>query len=299
MMSENGGLSRLIDRMLRLLRARDDNGLRESLEALIEQRAEEAGEDAPPALDPHERALIANVLKLRGVTADDAMVPRADIVAVPETMTLEALVALIKREGHSRLPVYRDSLDDIVGMVHIRDVFVHMDRGAEFRIADILRKPLFVPPSKPVLDLLREMRQARMHMAIVVDEYGGTDGLVTIEDVVEEIVGDIADEHDEPLAVQVVARPDGTLDVDARLPVEEFERHLGPILSAEERDAEIETVGGLILALTHRIPTRGETIAHPSGVEFRILDADSRRIRKVRVAPPPQGRPREESRPAA
>lgn len=297
-MSENG-LSRLIDRMLRLLRARDDNGLRESLEALIEQRAEEAGEDAPPALDPHERALIANVLKLRGVTADDVMVPRADIIAVPETMTLEALVALIKREGHSRLPVYRESLDDIVGMVHIRDVFVHMDKGPEFRIADILRRPLFVPPSKPVLDLLLEMRQARMHMAIVVDEYGGTDGLVTIEDVVEEIVGDIADEHDEPLAAQLVTRPDGTLDVDARLPVEEFERHLGPILSADEREAEIETVGGLILALTHRIPTRGETIAHPSGVEFRILDADSRRIRKVRVVPPPQGRPREESRPAA
>lgn len=296
-MSENGGLGRLIDRMLRLLRARDDNGLRESLEALIEQRAEEAGEDAPPALDPHERALIANVLKLRGVTADDVMVPRADIIAVPETMSLDALIALIKREGHSRLPVYREGLDDIIGMIHIRDVFVHMDRGAEFRIADILRKPLYVPPSKPVLDLLLEMRQARMHMAVVVDEYGGTDGLVTIEDVVEEIVGEIADEHDEPLAAQVVPRPDGTLDIDARLPVEEFERHLGPILSDDEREAEIETVGGLILALTHRIPARGETIAHPSGVEFRILDADSRRIRKVRVARP--GNAPEESRPAA
>ena len=296
-MSDTGGLSRLIDRMQRLLRARDDNGLRESLEALIEQRAEEAGEDAPPALDPHERALIANVLKLRGVTADDVMVPRADIVAVPETMPLDALLGVIKREGHSRLSVYRDSLDDIIGMIHIRDVFVHMDRGPEFRIADILRKPLYVPPSKPVLDLLLEMRQARMHMAIVVDEYGGTDGLVTIEDVVEEIVGEIADEHDEPLAAQVVLRPDGTLDIDARLPVEEFERHLGPILSEEEREAEIETVGGLILALTHRIPARGETIAHPPGVEFRILDADSRRIRKVRVARP--GSASEASRPAA
>jgi len=296
-MSDTGGLSRLIDRMRRLLRARDDNGLRESLEALIEQRAEETGEDAPPALDPHERALIANVLKLRGVTADDVMVPRADIVAVPETMPLDALLGVIKREGHSRLSVYRDSLDDIIGMIHIRDVFVHMDRGPEFRIADILRKPLYVPPSKPVLDLLLEMRQARMHMAIVVDEYGGTDGLVTIEDVVEEIVGEIADEHDEPLAAQVVLRPDGTLDIDARLPVEEFERHLGPILSEEEREAEIETVGGLILALTHRIPARGETIAHPPGVEFRILDADSRRIRKVRVARP--GSASEASRPAA
>ncbi len=289
-MSEGGGGLRALFK--RLLRSRGDDGaLRDSLEELIESRVEEAkeaGEKSPPALDPHERALIANVLKLRRVTADDAMVPRADIVAVPETITLPALIAVIKREGHSRLPVYRDSLDDIVGMIHIRDVFAHLEREGEFRVADILRKPLFVPPSKPVLDLLLEMRQARTHLAIVVDEYGGTDGLVTIEDVIEQIVGDIADEHDEPLAAQVITRPDGTLDVDARLPVEEFERHVGAVLSEEEREGEIDTVGGLILAIAHRIPARGETIAHPSGLEFRILEADSRRIRKVRVVPPPR-----------
>ncbi|MCS6855403.1 MAG: hemolysin family protein [Elioraea sp.] len=289
-MSEGGAGLRALFR--RLLRGRaDDGALRDSLEALIESRVEEAkeaGEKPPPALDPHERALIANVLKLRRVTADDAMVPRADIVAVPETITLPALIAVIKREGHSRMPVYRESLDDIVGMIHIRDVFAHLEREGEFRIADILRKPLFVPPSKPVLDLLLEMRQARTHLAIVVDEYGGTDGLVTIEDVIEQIVGDIADEHDEPLAAQVIPRPDGTLDVDARLPVEEFERHVGAVLSEEERQGEIDTVGGLILAIAHRIPARGETIAHPSGLEFRILEADSRRIRKVRVVPPPR-----------
>ncbi|WP_114376815.1 hemolysin family protein [Elioraea thermophila] len=289
-MSEGGGGLRALFR--RLLRGRGDDGaLRDSLEELIESRVEEAkeaGEKPPPALDPHERALIANVLKLRRVTADDAMVPRADIVAVPETITLPALIAVIKREGHSRMPVYRESLDDIVGMIHIRDVFAHLEREGEFRITDILRKPLFVPPSKPVLDLLLEMRQARTHLAIVVDEYGGTDGLVTIEDVIEQIVGDIADEHDEPLAAQVITRPDGTLDVDARLPVEEFERHVGAVLSEEEREGEIDTVGGLILAIAHRIPARGETIAHPSGLEFRILEADSRRIRKVRVVPPPR-----------
>ena len=289
-MSEGGGSLRALFK--RLLRSRGDDGaLRDSLEELIESRVEGAkvaGEKPPPALDPHERALIANVLKLRRVTADDAMVPRADIVAVPETITLPALIAVIKREGHSRLPVYRDSLDDIVGMIHIRDVFAHLEREGEFRVADILRKPLFVPPSKPVLDLLLEMRQARTHLAIVVDEYGGTDGLVTIEDVIEQIVGDIADEHDEPLAAQVITRPDGTLDVDARLPVEEFERHVGAVLSEEEREGEIDTVGGLILAIAHRIPARGETIAHPSGLEFRILEADSRRIRKVRVVPPPR-----------
>ena len=289
-MSERGGGLRALFK--RLLRSRGNDGaLRDSLEELIEsqvEEAKEAGEMPPPALDPHERALIANVLKLRRVTADDARVPRADIVAVPETITLPALIAVIKREGHSRLPVYRDSLDDIVGMIHIRDVFAHLEREGEFRVADILRKPLFVPPSKPVLDLLLEMRQARTHLAIVVDEYGGTDGLVTIEDVIEQIVGDIADEHDEPLAAQVITRPDGTLDVDARLPVEEFERHVGAVLSEEEREGEIDTVGGLILAIAHRIPARGETIAHPSGLEFRILEADSRRIRKVRVVPPPR-----------
>lgn len=289
-MTEGGGGLRALLR--RLLRGRGNDGaLRDSLEELIESRVEqakEAGEKPPPALDPHERALIANVLKLRRVTADDAMVPRADIVAVPETITLPALIAVIRREGHSRLPVYRESLDDIIGMIHIRDVFAHLEREGEFRVADILRKPLFVPPSKPVLDLLLEMRQARTHLAIVVDEYGGTDGLVTIEDVIEQIVGDIADEHDEPLAAQVITRPDGTLDVDARLPVEEFERHVGAVLSEEEREGEIDTVGGLILAIAHRIPARGETIAHPSGLEFRILEADSRRIRKVRVVPPPR-----------
>jgi len=276
----------------RLLRAKGDDGaLRDSLEELIESRVEEAkeaGQRPPPALDPHERTLIANVLKLRRVSADDAMVPRADVVAVPETISLAALVEVIRREGHSRMPVYRDNLDDIIGMIHIRDVFAHLDRAAEFRIADILRKPLFVPPSKPVLDLLLEMRQARTHLAIVVDEYGGMDGLVTIEDLIEQIVGDIADEHDEPLAAQVVPRPDGSLDVDARLPVDEFERHVGSVLSEEEREAEIDTVGGLILAIAHRIPARGETITHPSGLEFRILEADSRRIRKVRVVPPPR-----------
>jgi CBS domain containing-hemolysin-like protein len=288
-MSSDGTVARLVERLRRLMGRRGDEGLRESLEELIEARSEEAardGDDPPPALDPQERTLIANVLRLRGTTADDVMVPRTDIIAAPATLNLDELTRLFQREGHSRVPIYRETLDDIIGMIHIRDLFAARAGTAPFAIEDLLRKPLFVPPSKPVLDLLREMRASRMHMALVVDEYGGIDGLVTIEDIVEEIVGDIADEHDEPDAPQVLARPDGSLDIDARMPVEEFERHMGAVLTEEEREAEIETVGGLVLALAGRVPARGETIAHPSGISFRVLDADSRRIRKLRVTPP-------------
>ena len=287
-MSADGAIARLVERLRRLLGRRGDEGLRESIEQLIEERTEEAardGEEAPP-LDPQERLLIANVLRLRGTTADDVMVPRTDIVAAPASLGLDELTRLFQREGHSRVPIYRETLDDIIGMIHIRDLFAARAGTQPFAIEDLLRKPLFVPPSKPVLDLLREMRASRMHMALVVDEYGGIDGLVTIEDIVEEIVGDIADEHDEPETPQVQPRPDGSLDIDARMPVEEFERHVGALLSDAEREAEIATVGGLVLALAGRVPARGETIAHPSGLSFRVLDADSRRIRKLRVTPP-------------
>jgi len=288
-MSQDGTVARLIERLRRLLGRRGDEALRESLETLIEERREEAareGEEPPPALDPQERTLIANVLRLRGTTARDVMVPRTDIVAAPASLGLEELTRLFQREGHSRVPIYRETLDDVIGMIHIRDLFAARAGSRPFAIEDLLRKPLFVPPSKPVLDLLREMRASRMHMALVVDEYGGIDGLVTIEDIVEEIVGDIADEHDEPDAPPVQVRPDGSLDVDARMPVEEFERHVGALLTEAERDGEIATVGGLVLAIAGRVPARGETIAHPSGLSFRVLDADSRRIRKLRVSPP-------------
>ena len=243
-----------------------------------------AGEQ--PELDRHERALIANVLRLRETTADDVMVPRADIVAMRADVTLEQALQQIRAEGHSRLPVYREQLDDIIGMVHIKDVFAYVGRPEAFSLEAILRKPLMVAPQMPVLDLLLQMRQQRMHLALVVDEYGGIDGLVTIEDLVETIVGDIADEHDEVQAAMVVERADGTLDMNARLPVEEFESRMGPVLTEDERDADIDTVGGLVFTLAGRVPTKGEVISHPSGIEFRVLDADPRRIRRLRVRRP-------------
>ncbi|MCK8783013.1 hemolysin family protein [Roseomonas sp. NAR14] len=269
-----------------LVRRRQAESVRDQVEALVEAEEAPHDEGGRPALDVQERALLTNVLKLRGKTAADVMVPRPDIIAMSEALTLEQAIRLIQREGHSRFPVYREQLDDVVGMVHIKDVFASVGRDEPFSMAAILRKPLFVVPSIPVLDLLLQMRQAHIHMALVVDEYGGIDGLVTIEDVVETIVGDIADEHDEPLEQYITEKPDGTLEMDARTPVEHFEEKLGPVLTEEERHADIDTVGGLVSSLAGRVPAKGELVSHPSGLEFRVLEADPRRIRRLRVRKP-------------
>jgi len=276
----------LLHRLRGLLMRKAGGSVRDRVEALVEAKEEAPSDGEAPALDTAERALLANVLKLRGKTAYDVMVPRADIVAIPEDLTLDQAIRQIQREGHSRLPVFRENLDDIIGMVHIKDVFAAVGRETPFSLAAILRKPLFTVPSMPVLDLLLKMREARIHMALVIDEYGGIDGLITIEDLVETIVGDIADEHDEDVPPQLVERPDGTLDLDGRMPVEDFAARMGVMLSEEERAADIDTVGGLVSTLAGRVPARGELVSHPSGLEFRVLEADPRRIRRLRVKRP-------------
>jgi magnesium and cobalt transporter len=198
-------------------------------------------------------------------------------------VTLAEAIELISNDGHSRLPVYQEQLDDVIGMIHVKDVFAYIGRPDAFSLEAILRKPLMVAPQMPVLDLLLQMRMQRVHLALVVDEYGGIDGLVTIEDIVETITGDIDDEHDDVEAPMVTERADGALDLNARLSIEDFEEKMGPILTEDERDADIDTVGGLVFTLAGRVPTRGEVISHPSGLEFRVLDADARRIRRLRV----------------
>ena len=275
----------LLERLRGLMGLRGvEHSVRDSIAELMQEVA-----DAPqtpgviPELDRQERLLIGNVLRLRDTTADDVMVPRADIVAMQIDVTLEQALEQIRREGHSRLPVFREQLDDIAGMVHIKDVFAYAGRPEAFKLEAVLRRPLMVAPQVPVLDLLLQMRQARMHLALVVDEYGGIDGLVTIEDLVETIVGDISDEHDEVAEPAVTERTDGALDLDARLPVEDYEARFGKLLTEEEREADIDTMGGLVFTLAGRVPTRGEVISHESGTEFRILDADPRRIRRLRV----------------
>ena len=280
----------LFARLLHVLGRRGtEQTLRQSIAELVEEAAvSPEGSDEAPELDRQERLLIANILRLRGTMANDVMIPRADIVALRADFTLDETLHRLREEQHSRLPIYRDQLDDIIGMVHIKDVFAYIGRPEEFSLEKLLRRPLMVAPQAPVLDLLVQMRQARVHLALVVDEYGGIDGLVTIEDLVETIVGDIADEHDEVEGPLVTERQDGTLDVAARCSIEDFEERLGPVLTPEERASSIDTVGGLVFTLAGRVPARNEIITHPhSGMEFQVLDADPRHILKVRVWPPP------------
>jgi magnesium and cobalt transporter len=267
-----------------LRRGRNGDTLRETIEELIEETETEV--DAPITED--ESALLRNILQLRNLTAYDVMVPRADIAAVSVDIELADLVRIMSTKGHSRLPVYRETLDDVVGMVHIKDVLTCLTGDQPFDLKSILREVLFVAPSMRALDLLLQMRLARIHMALVIDEFGGIDGLTTIEDVVEEIVGEIEDEHDVEQGPKMLARPDGSLIADARTTIEEFERRVGPVLSEEEREQDIDTLGGLVFTLTGHVPTRGETVAHPSGIVFEVIEADPRRVRRLRVRNLPQ-----------
>lgn len=263
-----------------------DSALRDTFEELIEEH-----EERVDAIDPGERALIENILNLGGLTAHDVMVPRVDIGAVEVNTTLEDLVGLINTEAHSRLPVYRETLDDVIGMVHIKDVLAEMGKQGSFSLRRILRKILFVAPTMPVLDLLLQMQMTQLHMALVVDEYGGIDGLITIEDLVEQIVGEIKDEHDAEEGPELVRSTQGSVVADARVPIERFEEQVGAILTEEERAEDIDTLGGLLFTLTGRVPTRGELVVHQaSGVEFEILDADPRRIKRLRARKLPNRR---------
>ena len=254
-----------------------ENSVRETIEELIEDQGDSAVE-----FDRQERTLLANIPKLRDQTVADVMVPRADIVAIDADSALDDLVEVIKSAGHSRVPVYQETLDDAIGMVHFKDLIDRTDTENGFRIRDVMRDVLFVAPSMQVLELLLEMRVKRTHMALVVDEFGGVDGLLTIEDLVEEIVGEIEDEHDREVEPEVSIRADGAIDADARVLIEDFEKRFGSIASSGERE-EIDTLGGLVFSLAGRVPIRGELVRHPSGAEIEVLEADPRRIRRLRV----------------
>lgn len=259
-------------------------GVRQTLANMVKDSAAfSQGKNGPPELDRQERALILNVLRLKDVTADDAMIPRADIVAMPDDLSYDDALSLMRTENHSRLPVYHEELDDVVGMIHLKDLISYNGPVDEFDLKKLLRRLLFVAPTIPVLDLMLQMRQSRTHMALVIDEYGSIDGLVTIEDLIETIVGDISDEHDEPVTTPWRVRADGAIDLDPRLPIETLEEKLGPVLTESEREAEIETVGGLVFRLAEHVPTRDEVITHPSGLIFRVMDANARHILALRM----------------
>jgi CBS domain containing-hemolysin-like protein len=253
-----------------------EGSVREVIEELIEDVDDESTQ-----LGADQGALIVNILKLHELTAEDVMVPRADIVAADIDSSIDDLVDVMAHEAHSRLPVYTSQLDNVSGFVHIKDVLAAVGRTPRVAVKDIVRDILFAAPSIRVLDLLLEMRASRTHIAIVVDEFGGVDGLVTIEDLVEEIVGEIEDEHDTE-GPSIIRRPDGSVLADARTEIGELEKLIGEFASGEERE-EIDTLGGIVFSLIDRVPRRHEVIAHPSGLEFEIVDADPRRIKRLCV----------------
>ncbi|MCB1556664.1 MAG: HlyC/CorC family transporter [Alphaproteobacteria bacterium] len=267
-----------------LLRSKDDSSLREAIEEYIE----ETKHDPAGTVGAHERTLIANVLKLRDMAVMDVMIPRAHIVAIPFETSQEDLLALLIEKQFSRFPVYKETLDEIVGTIHIKDVLATLAAGKPLNVRQLMREVQIVSPSMPVIDLMLMMKQQRRHMVLVIDEYGGIDGLVTTGDIVEAIVGEIEDEYDSGDQPQIVENPDGSLTADARVDIDLFEEKYGKILNDDERE-DIDTLGGLIFALAGRIPARGEILTHEAtGMVFEVLDADPRRVNRVLIRNVPQ-----------
>jgi len=231
----------------------------------------------------HENELLKNLAGLRGITASDVMVPRVNIVSVAMSDNFKDIVKQLIKTNHSRVPVRNESLDDIVGILHIKDVLANLSLKEKPNIKSLLKKPFFVSPSISLLDLLYEMRVKRRHLALVVDEYGGIDGLVTIEDLVEELVGEIEDEHESSSEIRLDKIEDGSIIVEARIVIDLFEDLINSIRKEDLND-EIETLGGFIISIAGRVPVKGEVIRYsPSGLKFEILEADPRKIILVKI----------------
>ena len=252
-----------------------------SVRDTLEELAEQHDTDDEP-IDPTERLILENTLRLRSQTVEDVMVPRIDVAAVDVQTALPEVIARIGETHHSRLPVFEGDLDHILGLVHVKDVLPLAAVPDPPPLRSLLRPVMVVAPSMRVLDLLLQMQLERNHMALVVDEFGGIDGLVTIEDLVEQIVGDIDDEHEREEDLTMDLRPDGSLIADARVLLEDFEAEIGDVFSDEERD-NIDTLGGMVFNLVGRVPGRGEIVSHPSGIEFEILEGDPRRLKRLRI----------------
>jgi CBS domain containing-hemolysin-like protein len=320
--ARGAGMRRSMLGWLGRLRARlglaEQPTLRDTLEVVLREEGK-----ASSGFSPEERKMLAGLLRFGASRVDEIMVPRADIIAMEETEPLGDLVLLFEEAGISRIPIFHETLDDPRGMIHIKDLFrwisaevagrqlaePRKERAArpgeakpgmkpDLSRVDLtrpitvlkLRKPvLYVPPSMPAMNLLVRMQATRIHMALIVDEYGGTDGLVTIEDLVEQIVGDIEDEHDEMEADLIAVDPKLGLVASARAPVKDLESRLGVKLLKPEEEADIDTLGGLVFTIIGRVPARGELIRHASGVEFEVLDADPRRVKRLKIHLPRGG----------
>ena len=292
------------------------SGLFERLRGLLGMQAASARDDIEEALadsgshtdfTAKERIILQNVLALHEVRVEDVMAPRADVVALSLDATIAEALGVFRTAGHSRLPVYHETLDDPRGMIHIRDFLdflashpafgliaadgassggVAFDMNTPLSQTPLVRGVLFAPPSMPALDLLARMQASHIHIALVIDEYGGTDGLVSMEDIVEKIVGDIEDEHDEAEGEQIAKGADGKFTVEARAKLEDVTQAIGLDVSEIEGIDDIDTLGGLVAAIAGRVPARGEIVVGPQGFEFEVLDADPRRIKRVRIHPP-------------
>ena len=232
-----------------------------------------------------EHHLIGNIEDLVNLTAEDVMVPRADIVAIKASASADQFLNLIKESPHSRIPVYHTDLDDVTGFIHIKDVLRTMAQGETIVLQNLLRPIEIVSPSMPALDLLVEMRKSKRHLALIVDEYGGIDGLVTMGDLIEAIIGEISDEHSTVKPPRLVQRPDGTVLADARYTIEAFEKRFGECFAENERN-EADTLGGLVMFLAGRLPQRGEIFMHESGIHIEVVEADPRRVKRLRLRHP-------------
>ncbi len=267
------------------LGTKPDASLKEALEEVIEEH--DSHEDE--SLEPEEKVMLHNVLSFGDIRVSDIMVPRSDIAAVADDISMDGLRSHIMEQRHTRIPVYHETLDHVQGFIHVKDLIPMLSGEVPFELSRVMRNLLYVPPSMRVLDLLIKMRHAGSHMAMVIDEYGGTDGLVTMEDLFEEIVGDIQDEHDEDEQqddkIQCIS--EGVYDVSGRIAVETLEKEMGLNLVTEEKHEDFDTLAGLIFFQLGRVPVKGETIEHASGIHFEILDGDPRRIGKVRIVTHP------------
>lgn len=262
----------------------DSSSLRETLEELVEETTSDGVE---ASISTHERKLISNILRARDLTAADIMVPRADIMGISETASQTELFQLLAEKQYSRLPVYRETLDNVIGTIHVKDIMATLARGETLSLPVLVREVPYISPAIHLLDLLLQMRVTRKHMVLVVDEFGGIDGLITIGDVIEAIVGELYDEHDPDDEAELTEKQDGTITAAARFTLDDFEARFGSFFNEKERE-ECDTLGGLVIHMTGRVPVRGEIISHSSGIVFEILEADPRRVKRLRIGNVPQ-----------
>lgn len=270
----------LIGKVFRFFfKSQDQNNLRESIQDVIEESSRNG--DASSNLTSKEKTILENILSINKLKALDVMVPRAEIVCASHNSSYQELIKIIEKESHSRIPIYRKDLDDVLGMVHIKDLiklnFKETDK--EFDLKSILKNVLFVPPSMPVLNILLKMQSTKLHMALVIDEHGGTDGLVTIEDLVEEIVGEIQDEHDHEDLVEFRKVNENTFIANAKMELENFEKKINFNFNA----LNVDTLGGYVFSIINRVPQKGEIIKTNTIYSFEILDADPRKIKVLKI----------------